>query len=269
VVWLAQKSNKTKRPIGKPVGLLSFLRVAPSRSPAHNGGEVSVAHVIQSLVADSRPRSAYLWPEVKPNQQFRSASETFAFQYWPESLTDTEQPRYSEKEVPGASHPLYQWTGGGGRDISFTAIFTAEVDDTSQVSQDASPGGAAVSPSARYTVDVKAAVARIKTWLRGDYTQFSLDQATRPPSRLFLVLEGSNLGGNTDAILTVLKSAPITYEAWFPSGNPRVVSIQMTFSECIQRMGGNGETSQIAYLGRSSFQVAGAKYKYRGSVDRT
>jgi hypothetical protein len=212
-----------------------------------------------------------MWPETKPGfpSTKRHNDDIFVFQYWPESLTDTESPRWSEKEVPGASHPLYQWTGGGARDISFTAVFTAEVDDASPVTLKSNPGKSAVLSSARYTVNVKGAVAQIKTFLRGEYAQGGLDQATKPPKRLYLVLEGSNLGGNSDAVLTILKSAPVTYEAWFPSGNPRVASIQMTFSECVQRMGGEGETSQIAYLGRRSFETIGSTYKYRGSVDRT
>ena len=221
------------------------------------------------LISDSEPRSAYMWPEIGPGRAaFNRLNEIFVFQYWPESLTDSESPRYATKEVPGASHPLYQWTGGGEREISFTATFTCEVDEDSPSSLAANPGGALLLPSARYTVDVKAAVAKLKTYIRGEYSQGALNQATKPPKRLYLVLENSGLGGDTDTILTVLKSAPVTYEAWFPSGKPRIATVQMSFAEVVQTSRGAGETSQIKYLGRSSFEKVGAKYSYRGTVDR-
>jgi len=222
------------------------------------------------LVSDSEPRSAYMWPEVRPGQDTRKTrSEAFVFQYWPESLTDSESPRYVAKDVPGASHSLYQWIGGGERTITFSAVFTAEVDDDDVASFAGNPAGAAVLPSARYTVDVKAALAKLKTYQRGDYPNDSLNQATKPPKRLWLVLENSGLGGNTDSVLTILKSAPVTYEAWFPNGKPRIATVQLTFAEVVQKSGGDGEASQIAYLGQSSFAQAGAKYRYRGAVDRT
>lgn len=208
------------------------------------------------LVSTAEPRSAYMWPEGDP--------EIFVFQYWPESLTDTETPRWAEKEVPGLSHPLYQWTGGQGREISFTAIFTAEVDDDTL---GANPGGSLVLPSARYTVDINAAVARLKSYIRGTYVQGSVNQATKPPPRLKLVLEGTSLGGDVEAINVILKTAPITYEAWFPNGKPRVARAELTFAEVIQH-GDAADGSQIVALGRSSFQAKGQKYNFRGTVDR-
>lgn len=50
------------------------------------------------------------------------------FQYFPESISDTKAVNYQTKEVPGASLPLYQYTGSGERTISFTAYFTTDVD---------------------------------------------------------------------------------------------------------------------------------------------
>jgi hypothetical protein len=50
------------------------------------------------------------------------------FQYFPETISDTKQVSYQPKEVPGGSLPLYQWTGSGERAISFTAVFTTDVD---------------------------------------------------------------------------------------------------------------------------------------------
>lgn len=50
------------------------------------------------------------------------------FQYFPETIADTKQVGYQPKEIPGGSLPLYQWSNSGERTISFTAVFTTDVD---------------------------------------------------------------------------------------------------------------------------------------------
>lgn len=207
-----------------------------------------------------------MWPETSPGRGRAGDPEIFVFQYWPESVTDTETPRYAEKEVPGASHPLYQWTGGSGREITFTAIFTAEVDDETTANLASNPAGSVILPSARYTVDVNAAISRLKTYMRGSYPMGSLNQATKAPPRLRLVLDGTELGGENESVLVIIKSAPVTYEAWFPSGKPRVASVQLTFAEVVQRI--EGEKSQIVYVGRTPFETPAKRYRFRGTVDR-
>lgn len=222
----------------------------------------------RGLISTSAPASAILWPEVDPGTPLIPGdSELFVFQYWPETVTDTEAPDYSEKKIPGGSHPLLQWTGGTGREITFTANFTAELDIST--SSDTSLAQVQLLPSGRYTVDVRAAIARLKSYLRGDYPDGSLNQAVAPPKRAFLCLENMRLGGDRDEILVVLRQAPVVYEASFANGAPRVVQIACTFSECVQRKSAdNDNSSQIQFLGRSPFEQSAKTYKYRGTVDK-
>lgn len=220
------------------------------------------------LLTESEPVSIYMWPEWGPGAKRGSLNdETFVFQYWPESISDDEQVRFQERDVLGASHPLVQWTGGGSRTISFTAQFTAEVDDT-QVADTLNVATAGLLGSTKYTVDINGAIARIKSFMRGGYRENNLNQATSPPPRLRLVIPGTKIGGSSDSILTVLRSAPVTYEAWFPNGKPRSASMSLTFSEVIQLPTGDDEVSRIAYIGREAFKTTASNYKFRGSVDR-
>jgi len=211
-----------------------------------------------------------MWPETKPGKPpIPGDDEIFVFQYWPESLTDTYTPDYAEKKVPGGSHPLVQWTGGSGRQIGFTANFTAEVDIDANSTLATDLEEVKLLPSGRYTVDVRAAVARLQSYLRGDYPDGSLNQAAKPPKRMYLTLENTRLGGDRDEILVVLREAPITYQAWFPNGTPRVVEVNCTFQEVVQHGSAtDSEGSQITFIGRSSFEKTGKDYKYRGTVDR-
>jgi hypothetical protein len=233
----------------------------------------------QGILSTSAPRSAFLFPEFSTGGLgLPGDDEIFVFQYWPETFEDNYNPEYAAKQIPGGSHPLLQWTGGSGRDITFTAQFSAEIDEgISARGSDFLRGGrrnAAVTrllPSQRYTVDIRSALNRIRSYMLGDYGGSgagNINSLASPPKKLYLVLEGTRIGGQSDYILCVLRSAPITYEACFPSGVPRLAQVQMTFSEIVQGRASGG-TSAITFIGRSSFESDARYYKYRGSVDRT
>ena len=233
----------------------------------------------QNLFRDREPRAAYMFPEMVSfagnKKAGVSGDEIFVFQYWPETLDDTYNVEYAQKQIPGASHPLLQWIGGSGRQITFTAQFTAEL-DTGEAR-----GGlrnaatlhqplANLMPSDRYTVDIRAALNRLRSYMMADYgTQANgLNSLASPPKKLWLVLEGTLLGGTDDAILVVLRSAPITYESWFPNGHPRIVQVSLTFDQIVQHSAAGQGQSSIKYIGRTPFEQDGANYKFRGTVDR-
>jgi len=234
--------------------------------------------VNQGLISTSDPRSAYLFPELVDPRGVADSDELFVFQYWPATVEDSYTPEYATKTIPGGSHPLYQWTGGSARDITFTANFTAEIDNGANrggeqgansrggVGSDATLG---LVPGSRYTVDIRAGLNRIRSYMLGSYggAGGGLNSTASPPKKLYLVLEGARLGGDRDEILCLLRSAPITYEAFFPNGLPRIVQVSMTFSQVVQHS--EGEDSRIQFIGRETFEQDARFYKYRGTVDRT
>jgi len=224
------------------------------------------------ITAEPVPAVCYLFPETVGSTAIGKqwSESTFVFQYWPESLEDSYNVEYGQRQVFGGSHPLFQWTGGSGRDITFTARFTAEV----QAIYDDGVNARAlygVSSSARYTVDCRAAMDYLRSTMLASYDgsrSGGLNALARPPRRYYLVMEGTGLGGGTnDAVLCVVRSAPITYEAWFPNGRPRIVEAAVTVSEVVQSASQDGP--QIKFQGRTEREnFALAHYKYRGAVDR-
>ena len=226
---------------------------------------------LNRLLSDRNIASAYMFPEaIAPSGRLRRPDDgIFVFQYYPEGVQDTYNPEWTTKQVPGGSHPLYQFNGGSGRDITFTARFTAERD------LGAVRGKTSGSlPSDRYTVDVRGALATLRSFMMADYGDQEgngISSRARPPQKLWLVLQGLSLGGHDrDEILVIVRSAPITFEASFPNGHPRIVEVSMTCSQIVQhtRAAGTGG-SAIQFIGRESFEQDGAtNYKYRGTVDR-
>ena len=230
-----------------------------------------------SILGITAPQRAYLFPTVvgpqqNPNGRIRfEQNNALFFQYWPQSLQDDYQVGYVEHEIPGGSHPLYQWVSGKGRQITFQALFTAEINQTRRdniltgVFGAANPEGI---PSGPFTVDIAAALARIRSWMMPEYKKGGRLGETNPPQILTLAFPGTNLGGNTDLINVILRSAPVTYESWFPNGEPRIASVQLTFNEIIQSQTGGEKATRVHFKSRSELTAKAEGYKLRGLADR-
>ena len=247
-------------------------------------------------VAAPRQRVAYLFPELGQfgASQFSGTgagltpnygvSELFVFQFWPSQVTDNYTPNYSTKQIPGASHPLYQWVSGSGRNISFTANFISEVRDdalfggassnlpfTSRITGASAGGaagrttsalGAAFLPSSRYTVNVAGALASLQRYLYPSYNEQTASKGiTKPPKKLVLVLPGTKLGraDGADGVLCILKGANVTMESWFPSGELRAASVSLQFAEIVQYTASSG--TNIRYIGAESYDGLAKTYQ--------
>lgn len=256
-------------------------------------------------VAAPRQAVAYMFPELGAsgsnisrrrllgggiaNGGFRTKggviSDVFVFQFWPQQLQDNYTPNYATKNIPGGSHPIYQWTSGSGRDISFTAQFVSELREEQGVTSGRNrsfldrlqrntattvlkgdPGplgiglvGSLLLPSSRYTVNVAAAIAALQQYLYPSYGDNGQGAAS-PPRKLILVLPGTKLGRNDDqdGILCILRAAPVTQEAWFPNGELRSASVALRFSEIVQFS--SGSVSKIKYIGSEAYTQLANKY---------
>jgi len=229
--------------------------------------------LLPDLLGAGRPQIAFMYPEPDPGIP-PLANDIFVFQFFPESVQIDYQPRYREISIPGASHPLYQWSGGSGRSITFQATFTAEIDVGLAALAPAglsAPGlGGAFTPSERYTVDVRAAMALLQSYMMGDIEE---DGVVLAPRRLELYLPNSGLGGGSgdesdDNALVILRSAPYNYEGFFPSGTPRIATVSLQFNEVVQQNVGEGG-SGIKYIPASQFREFGKTYRYRNQIAAT
>ena len=112
------------------------------------------------------------------------------------------------------------------------------------------------------------ALAALQQYL---YPSYSTDTAnkgtTKPPKKLVLVLPGTKLGraDGADGILCIMKSANVTMESWFPSGELRAASVSLQFAEIIQLTGASG--SNIRYIGSEAYSALANEYQRSSPLD--
>lgn len=189
----------------------------------------------------SRPARGWITPLDIHNNDEPLDDQVTAFQYFPETISDNKVNSYQAKEIPGLSHPLYQWTAGGARELSFTAVFSADLPP-------ANPGGAQRSAEMmERSVDVDAAIAWIQSYQYPEYTVDGKGKRNenirpKPPRKILLTLPNVaiNFGRPdqlADEMCCILLSAEVSRESFFPSGATRLGKVELTFAEIIQRGG--------------------------------
>lgn len=175
-------------------------------------------------------------------------------QYFPETLQDSKAVSYQSKDVPGGSLPLYQWVSSGERTISFTTVFSTDVDHaigdqstgarTRVERMKARTDAAGVSDK---NVFIPAAVAWLRRFMLPRYGETSEVGVplTEAPHKILLGVPGSYIGwnggagtfGSAHAVLCLMTQCEVTYESLFPSGNPRLVTVQLAFAQIAQSGG--------------------------------
>lgn len=145
-----------------------------------------------------------------------------ALQYWPAELADNFSPTYSNKGIPGGNRPLYQWSAGGERQFSFTAVFST---DTAEVVSAANEN--------KHNVNVTGAIKWLRSLCEPSYTQGV--PFANPPPLLYLVFPFNELGkGRNDYVLTFMSQCDVTRKKWFPNGRLRLAEVNLGFTEVVQ-----------------------------------
>lgn len=157
------------------------------------------------------------------------------FQFFPESVSDEKEVNWSEREIPGGSHPIYQFVSGGARTISFEAVLYREA-----------------------KTDQHRSVESQVNWLRQHlYPKYGKKDGREvkvtPPDILKLSFPGnmkvSPNGSNlTSIVRVIMNQCNVTYEKWFEDGTPRIATVSLTFLEVVQSAEG------IQFQGREGFE---------------
>jgi len=201
-----------------------------------------------------------------------SALESFVLQHFPEDISDSKQVSHQQKEVPGGSLPIYQWSNSGERLISFTAIFASDVDLLAKGKSRAQETMDAIKSAGleRSNVDIRTAIAHLRKFMLPTYGE---DQGlgvpvSYAPQRVRLFIPGSGIGisGGTsgsdgvvtpDSIICVMTQCDVNYQAFFPSGLPRIAEVQLAFAQVPQTGKGMVQFPQAPLEGQDVAALGG------------
>ena len=166
-------------------------------------------------------------------------STAVAFQYWPESLQDTRASEWNPTNIPGGSHPIYQWTHGGERSLSITAVFTTDTDpgEENLRNEDAYEGARSAPLNGLNIGDRDVDLRSVVSWLRWFTYPAYEDNSNKvyEPAKCLLVMPNTKLAHNgQDYITCIMTQCDVTYQAWFTNGFPRVIEVSLGFAEVVQ-----------------------------------
>ena len=125
------------------------------------------------------------------------------FKLNPESIEDSKDTEFASIDIPGMSHPRYQYTGGGERVLSFTIYLHKGAGE-----------------------DVPTAIKLLRSWLYAEYSEGKLSE---PPKKLLIVF-----GDTWPDELWLLRSMRITHNRFDKNLNSIYAEIALEFIEYIE-----------------------------------
>lgn len=214
-----------------------------------------------------------------------------AFQYFPETVTDSRGVEWQSKTVVGGSHPIYQWTHGSPRTISFDAVFTRDLQPERTPSNAISALGSIAATISNVAKNpVGAVIGALKNgfdestnpnidqavaWLRSKTYPTYDNNIASAPTKLLLVFPNSGItsyvkGIAIDSLPVIMTECNVTYESFFRNGVPRIVTVSLQFAEIVQ-LGNSGwgfvDGSQFdddpdGWNGKSGYNYKNDKFQY-------
>jgi hypothetical protein len=191
-----------------------------------------------------------------------------AFQYWPESISDTIEVGWAFSDIPGASHALAAWGSNNGRTIAFEVTMARLMkpkEERTALEQMMDPFGMTkAEDDPEWNADVAGGIRYLRAFCYPLYMKGERHVEAYPPPVAILHAPGLNWnekGG--DAIFAVMTGCDVTYVSCFPSGTPRLATLSLTFRQVVQQ-----PLKGVTYVGRQKNAVGSgaAPYKLEGDT---
>jgi len=191
-----------------------------------------------------------------------------AFQWWPESFSDSIEIGWEPKQVPGASHAIMQWNSNGGRSFSFDVLLYRNMEPLAVQSELSVFGIGAALPdpsnddNAKFNINIEYMVSWLRSfcyprYIRGTGSDGStvVTRVVAPP---IAILNLPNMALNEDGgdtVFGVVTACDVTYEKLFPNGQPRAVKVSLTLKQVVQDPQRNGRQA-IRFKGYPELKTA-------------
>jgi hypothetical protein len=179
-------------------------------------------------------------------------------QAWPESISFSMSVEYADKQILGGSHPVQQWVSSSGRSITFSFKMGRD-----QQTHDALKPGllrALVTDPAgtKNNPDLKQVIDRMLTMVLPDYELEGAEVIAKAPPLAFIHAPGLGWAlnlDNRDMLIGTIRSLNVAYTSVFPNGEPRLITADITVSECVQR-----PDRGVEFVGRSQLILSSPRY---------
>ena len=201
-----------------------------------------------------------------------------AFQWWPESFSDSIEVGWEPKQVPGSSHAIMQWNSNGGRTFSFETLLYRNMAPIALQQQQASLtqlASAALFPNpsdpenAPYNVNIESMISWFRAFCYPTYVSgqgFGSTTITRAVAPPIAILNLPNMALNedgSDIVYCVMTGCDVTYEKLFANGQPRVAKVSLTLKQVVQNP---SLQRAINYVGKGTLDSA-RKDKFDASAN--
>lgn len=195
-----------------------------------------------------------IWFTSPDSSSFGNSFTSLNAQFWPESINDQKQIAWTPIELPGGTHPVYQFAQGGERIINMSLVLYRERLGVASPKHDNSP-----HILHKYSRDISASVS----WLRHKMYPYFDDTLgiMKPPPRLRVYFGGTGRPQKTELGLhfqglsdnnvldCILTACDVSYTKFFPNGTPRLAMVEVALTQIIQ------VDNDIRYPSSSNFQV--------------
>lgn len=204
-----------------------------------------------------------------------------AFQWWPESFSDSIEIGWEPKQVPGSSHAIMQWNSNGGRSFSFDVLLYRNMEPTSVqegLTALSTIGGALLpdpnnDDNARFNINIEYMVSWLRAFCYPRYIKgtgadgrTAVTRVVAPP---IAILNLPNMALNEDGgdtVFGVVTACDVTYEKLFPNGQPKAVKVSLTLKQVVQNPQPNNLIGAIRYKGIGTLKKAQEKFRAETDV---
>lgn len=192
-----------------------------------------------------------------------------AFQWWPETFSDSIEIGWEPKQVPGASHAIMQWNSNGGRTFSFDVLLyrnmeplavQSELSEKQLFAIGTLDGALLPDPSnddnAKFNINIEYMVSWLRSFCYPRYVSGTGSDGSTVVTRVvappIAILNMPNMALNedgSDTVFGVVTACDVTYEKLFPNGQPRAVKVSLTLKQVVQNPQPNNFLGAIRYKG--------------------
>jgi len=183
-----------------------------------------------------------------------------AFQFWPETISDTFASGWVEKPIPGASHSLMHWGANSGRTISFEVPLFRNM-NYDQIGLGPVREYPANDNNRIWNEDIDVALKYFRSFMYPTKVGGEIGS----PMVAVLYMPNSMINENgSNYICGVMTACDITYTKMFNNGRVKMANIALTFKQIVQNKQGEApnfkflDVSNVKFSGASSPVAAGA-----------